>query len=65
MTRIFVVKGKIYCYQFKCKNLKHQRHFCAFLLFLESKLNLKHFEKKIEPHTLSISEIIDSERCGY
>ena len=29
------------------------------------KLNLKHFEKNIEPHNLSISEIIDSKKRGY
>ena len=34
---------------------------CFFIAFLESTLNFEHFEKK-EPHSLSISEIIDSER---
>ena len=33
---------------------------CFFIAFLESTLNLKHFEKNY-PHSLSISEIIDSE----
>ena len=37
---------------------------CFFIAFLESTLNLKHFEKNY-PHSLSISEIIDSERRGY
>ena len=36
---------------------------CLFMAFLESTLNFKHFEKN--PHSLSISEIIDSERRGY
>ena len=38
---------------------------CNFIDFLESKLKFKHFEQKSEPHSLSISEIIDSERRGY
>ena len=41
--------------------------YCVFIAFLESKLKFEHFEKKKkkEPHTLSISEIIDTERRGY
>ena len=35
---------------------------CDFIAFLESTLNVEHFEKK-EPHSLSISEIIESR--GY
>ena len=38
---------------------------CFFIAFLESTLNFEHFEKKFELHSLSISEIIDSERRGY
>ena len=34
-------------------------------VFLKFKLNLKHFEKKPERHTLSIFEIIASERRDY
>ena len=34
------------------------------IAFLESTFNFKNFEKKIESHRLSISEIIDSERRG-
>ena len=33
--------------------------------FLQSTLNLEHFQKKNEPHSSSISEVIDSERRGY
>ena len=42
---------------------KEPKTFCHFLIaFLKSKLNFEHFEKKkIEPHCLSISEIIDSD----
>ena len=36
-----------------------------FTMFLKSKSHLKHFEKADEPHSLNISEIIDSERRGY
>ena len=36
-----------------------------FIAFLEFTLNFEHFEKKFEPHRLSISEIINSERRGY
>ena len=36
-----------------------------FVAFLECTLNLEHFLKKIEPHSPSISEVIDSERRAY
>ena len=35
-----------------------------FIAFLEYTLNLEYFEKN-EPHSSSISEIIDSERLAY
>ena len=35
-----------------------------FIAFLESTLNFEHFEKN-EPHSSSISEVIDSERRAY
>ena len=37
---------------------------CFFIAFLESALNLQHFQKKkkIELHSFSVSEIIDSKR---
>ena len=37
---------------------------CIFIAFLESTLNFKHFEKN-RTHSSSISEVIDSKRCGY
>ena len=49
ITSILVIIARIYRYQFKCNGLTHQRHFVAFLLFLESTLNFQHFEKKVEP----------------
>ena len=36
---------------------------CFFVAFLESTCNFEHFEKN-EPHSLSISETINSERRG-
>ena len=43
----------------KLKSFSHN-----FIAFLECTLNLEHFEKK-EPHSSSISEVIDSERPAY
>ena len=43
-----------------CKELKA---FCQiFIAALKFRQNFEHFEKKDENHSLSISEIIDSER---
>ena len=36
-----------------------------FVAFLEPTLNVKHFEKKNDSHSLAISEVIDSERSAY
>ena len=36
-----------------------------FIVFLKSKWNGEHFQKKGESSSLSISEIIDSKRGGY
>ena len=48
-------KAKIFC--------------CIFISFLKSTLNFEHFEKKKKkkkgPSSLSISEVIDSERRAY
>ena len=45
---------------------KPKRFCCFFIGFLEFKLNLQHFQKKKNKlHSLSIPEIIDSERRGY
>ena len=43
---------------------KPNRFCCFFIAVLESTCNFEHFEKN-EPYSLNISEIIDSERCGY
>ena len=48
---------------------KKPNTFCRFFIaFLESTLNFEHFEKKKkknEPRSLSISEVIDSEKRAY
>ena len=45
---------------------KKPKTFCRFFIaFLKSTLNFEHFEKKNEPHSSSISEVVDSERHGY
>ena len=36
-----------------------------FIAFLKSTWNGEHFQKKGDSSRLSISEIIDSKRCGY
>ena len=38
---------------------------CYFIAFLRSIFNFQRFKCKNEPHSLSTSEIIDSERRGY
>ena len=36
--------------------------FCSnFIAILKSTLNFEHFEEKKQPHSLSVSEVIDSE----
>ena len=37
----------------------------CFLAFLEFTWDIEHFGKKIEPHNLSISEIIHSKKFDY
>ena len=44
---------------------KKQKTFSlVFSAFSESRLNIEHFEKKDDPHSLCISEITDAERPG-
>ena len=51
--------------QFEPPLSQKQKTFSAFFLeFLKCALNLEHFEKKDQYHSLVISRIIDSER-GY
>ena len=40
--------------------------FCQlYFAFLKSTLSFEDFQQKDEPHRLSISKIVDSERLGY
>ena len=43
---------------------KSETFCCLFISFLKSKLTFQNLEKN-EPHSLSISEIIDSKIPGY
>ena len=63
-TSILVLIERIYRYQIKPNYLKNRKFLAAFFFaFLESELNFQCLEKKNEPHTSSVSEVIDSERC--
>ena len=44
---------------------KAKDFFYIFIAFLKCALNLEHFQKSDEYHSLIISEIIDAERRGY
>ena len=45
---------------------KKLKTFCGnFIEYLESTLNFEHYENKHEPHSVSLSQIIDSKKCGY
>ena len=46
-------------------SLKQKTFSGFFIAFLKSTWNAEHFQKKGEPFSLSISEIIDSKRGGY
>ena len=46
-------------------SLKQKTFSGFFIAFLKSIWNGEHFQKKGEPSSLSISEIIDSKRGGY
>ena len=48
---------------FQMKLFEKPKKFCLiFIAFLESKLNFESLEKRNQPHSLHISEVIDSER---
>ena len=44
---------------------KPKRFSDDFIAVLESTINLEHLEKKLEPHSLSISKIIHSKKRDY
>ena len=52
--------------QFEALFYQKQKIFSGFFIaFLKYALNLEHFEKKDEYHSLVISKVSDSERGGY
>ena len=52
--------------QFEAPLSQKQNTFSGFFIaFLKYALNLEHFEKKDEYHSLVISKVSDSERSGY
>ena len=63
-TSILVVIEKIYRYQFKSNYLKNHKFFAAFFCIFGIYIKFPMFWKKNEPHSSSISEVIDSERCA-
>ena len=58
MTSIFVMIKRIYRYQIKSNYLRND--FAFVIAFLELTLNFDYFERKKEPRSLIISEVIDS-----
>ena len=52
--------------QFQTPLSPKQKTFSGFFIaFLKCALNLEHFQKKDEYHSLIISKIIEAERRGY
>ena len=65
MTRIILVIGRIYSIQFYYSYLKYNVFFSQFFaIYMKSKSNVEHFEKKDDPDGLCIHEIREWERCG-
>ena len=64
MTIIFIIERRIYLYQFKRSYQKNKKFFALFIKNLKCTVNFEYFEKN-EPHSLSIFQIIHSERRGY
>ena len=66
MARILATVGRLYSNQFKCDCLKNQKRFVnIFLPFWNLNKILNFLKKKHETRSLSISEIIHSEKRGY
>ena len=65
MAYIFLMIGRIYGFHLKYIYLKNQRHFTGFCSIFAVCIKFGTFRKKNDPHSLSISEIINSERRGY
>ena len=54
----------IYRYQLKSNYQKNHNSFTAFLCILGIFKKFPMFKKKNEPHSSSISEVVDSEKCA-
>ena len=61
-TNILIIIGRIYCHQCKCNYLKNQKDFLNFYGIFGMYIKFWKFWKKSEPHSSSISEVIDSEK---
>ena len=46
MMYIFVIIGRMYCYHFKCNDLKKQKHFAAFYCIFRIYIKFRTFSKK-------------------
>ena len=66
MTSIPVAISRIWPKNFKRLYLKNKKTFSGtFITYLKSITNSKAFAKKVESASLSICEIIDTEKSGY
>ena len=66
MPSILAILSETFSNQFKWIYFKNPKTLCQyFIAFPESTLHFQHFEKKLDPHTISISEIIHSKKHGY
>ena len=64
MTSIPFLIGRNSCNQFKSKCLKFKKFLQTFNVLLKLTYNFEHFNKKDDLHTLSVSQIVVSERRG-
>ena len=65
MPSIFLIIGRIYRYPFNCNYQTNKDILLHFYCVIEIYIKFGTFWKKKEPHSLSIPEIVDSERRGY
>ena len=65
MPSILYLIETIYYNIFGYNYLRNEKIFSQFFVaFLKSRFNFEHFEKKDEPHRVSIFELTDSQRGG-
>ena len=65
MTSILVIAERNSCNQLKCNYLKNKNFLWKFYSVLNIYIEFWAFWKKNLPHSLNISDIIDSEKRGY